>query len=73
MADRIVPENQVNGYVVVVLSPTGCPDAPAADAYGPHDEAAAHDIATLAARAGHPAFLLNLGTVVAERYTGDPT
>jgi hypothetical protein len=59
------------GFAVLVLRPTGDPNTPAADAYGPHGEMEAHDLATLAVRCGHPAFVIDLDELRIERYRGE--
>lgn len=64
----VVPEDEITGYVVVVLRPTGDPTVPAADAYGPHGEREAHDIATLAIRSQRVAFMVNVADLTVERY-----
>lgn len=68
--DPRVPEDQVNGFVVIVLHHIG-PSVIGVDAYGPHGEPEAHDMATIAVRGGYPTFLLNVETLHAERYTGE--
>ncbi len=64
----VIPEDQVSGWVVVVVQPTGCADVATAEAYGPHGEMEAHDLASLAVRSGRPAFMVDLTDLTVERY-----
>lgn len=69
----VVPADQLTGFVVIVIHPTGDPDTPAVDAYGPHGEREAHHIATCAARSQRAAYMVDLLNLTVERYRGEDT